>query len=89
MQRYREHLEELVRERTQALEQSEAERQVGAWLKGDVTTLGRLLGATVHAVPAGHNLMTEAPDEVLAALRAALAVPRASAAAVSPAAAPA
>lgn len=51
--------------------------------------LARLLRATVHTVPAGHNLMTEAPDEVLAALRAALAMPRAAAASVSPAAAPA
>ncbi len=31
------------------------------------------MSATVHTVPAGHNLMTEAPDAVLAALRAALA----------------
>ena len=31
------------------------------------------LQATVHTVPAGHNLMTEAPDAVLAALRTALA----------------
>lgn len=30
------------------------------------------LGATVHTVPAGHNLMTEAPEQTLAALRAAL-----------------
>jgi pimeloyl-ACP methyl ester carboxylesterase len=34
--------------------------------------LARLLGATVHTVPAGHNLMVEAPDEVLSSLRAAL-----------------
>ena len=51
--------------------------------------LARLLGATVHGVPGGHNLMTEAPDAVLAALRAALAMPGAPAAALSPAAAPA
>ena len=31
------------------------------------------LQARVHVVPAGHNLMTEAPDATLAALRAALA----------------
>ena len=34
--------------------------------------LARLLGATVHTVPAGHNLMVEAPDAVLSSLRAAL-----------------
>jgi pimeloyl-ACP methyl ester carboxylesterase len=31
------------------------------------------LQARVHGVPAGHNLMTEAPEATLAALRAALA----------------
>ncbi len=36
-------------------------------------TLAATLKATVHTVPAGHNLMTEAPDATLAALRAALA----------------
>ena len=51
--------------------------------------LAKLLGATVHTVPAGHNLMGEAPDPVLAALRAALAMPRAAGAPVKPAAAPA
>jgi pimeloyl-ACP methyl ester carboxylesterase len=34
--------------------------------------LARLLGATVHTVPAGHNLMVEAPDAVFSSLRAAL-----------------
>jgi pimeloyl-ACP methyl ester carboxylesterase len=34
--------------------------------------LARLLGAAVHTVSAGHNLMVEAPDPVLSALRAAL-----------------
>jgi pimeloyl-ACP methyl ester carboxylesterase len=34
--------------------------------------LARLLGAEVHTVSAGHNLMVEAPDPVLSALRAAL-----------------
>ena len=52
--------------------------------------LARLLGATLHIVPAGHNLMVEAPDAVLSALRAALAVPpRPAARGLSPAAAPA
>ncbi len=36
--------------------------------------LAALLHATVHRVPAGHQLMAEAPDPVLAALRAALQV---------------
>jgi pimeloyl-ACP methyl ester carboxylesterase len=36
-------------------------------------TLAATLKATVHTVPAGHNLMTEAPDATLAALRQALA----------------
>jgi pimeloyl-ACP methyl ester carboxylesterase len=31
------------------------------------------LQARVHMVPAGHNLMTEAPEATLAALRSALA----------------
>lgn len=35
--------------------------------------LGQALKATVHRVPAGHNMPQEAPDEVLQALRAALA----------------
>ena len=35
--------------------------------------LARLLAAQVHMIGAGHALMTEAPDAVLAALRAALA----------------
>ena len=49
--------------------------------------LAKLLGATLHTVPAGHNLMVEAPAQVLEALRAALAMaPRAP---LSPAAAPA
>jgi len=34
--------------------------------------LAAALEATVHAVPAGHNMMSEAPDATLAALRAAL-----------------
>ncbi|MFM7704200.1 MAG: alpha/beta fold hydrolase [Rubrivivax sp.] len=51
--------------------------------------LAKLLGATLHTVPAGHNLMVEAPAEVLAALRAALAMPRAAIAQVNRAAAPA
>ena len=53
--------------------------------------LARLLGAALHTVPGGHNLMTEAPDEVLAAVRAALAMPAlapAAATGLSPAAAP-
>lgn len=50
--------------------------------------LTKLLGATLHTVPAGHNLMVEAPAQVLAALQAALAMPRAPAAPVNPAAAP-
>ena len=51
--------------------------------------LARMLGATLHTVPAGHNLMVEAPAEVLAALQAALAMPVAAAGPISPAAAPA
>jgi pimeloyl-ACP methyl ester carboxylesterase len=51
--------------------------------------LARLLGATLHTVPAGHNLMVEAPTEVLAALRTALAAPPQAAAPLSPATAPA
>jgi pimeloyl-ACP methyl ester carboxylesterase len=35
--------------------------------------LATTLQARVHVVDAGHNLMTEAPDPTLAALRAALA----------------
>jgi pimeloyl-ACP methyl ester carboxylesterase len=35
--------------------------------------LGGLLKPRIHTVPAGHALMAEAPDEVLAALKAALA----------------
>ena len=35
--------------------------------------LARMLNARVHTVPAGHWLMAEAPDAVLAALRSALA----------------
>lgn len=34
--------------------------------------LATALDATVHTVPAGHNMMSEAPDATLAALRAAL-----------------
>ena len=34
--------------------------------------LAAALEATVHTVPAGHNMMSEAPDATLAALRAAL-----------------
>ena len=37
--------------------------------------LARVLKAQVHTLKAGHALMTEAPDAVLAALRAALAAP--------------
>ncbi len=43
--------------------------------------LARQLNAQVHTVPAGHNLMAEAPDATLAALRSALAAPVATAAA--------
>ncbi|MBC8058117.1 MAG: alpha/beta hydrolase, partial [Rhizobiales bacterium] len=35
--------------------------------------IAEALEATVHAVPAGHTLMAEAPEAVLAALRSALA----------------
>jgi pimeloyl-ACP methyl ester carboxylesterase len=51
--------------------------------------LARMLGATLHIVPSGHNLMVEAPAQVLAALQAALAMPPATAGPVSPATAPA
>ena len=51
--------------------------------------LARMLGGTLHPVPAGHNLMVEAPADVLAALQAALAMPVAAAGPISPAAAPA
>jgi pimeloyl-ACP methyl ester carboxylesterase len=36
-------------------------------------TIAQALKATVHTVPAGHSMMTEAPDAVLAAVRRALA----------------
>ena len=38
-----------------------------------VDGIAKALNARVHRVPAGHNLMAEAPDAVLAALRAAIA----------------
>lgn len=51
LQRYREHLEELVRERTQALEQSEAERQVAEQALQQAQRLeavGKLTGGIAH-----------------------------------------
>lgn len=51
LQRYREHLEELVRERTQALEQSEAERQVAEQALQQaqrLETVGKLTGGIAH-----------------------------------------
>jgi pimeloyl-ACP methyl ester carboxylesterase len=40
---------------------------------GRAADLAATLKATVHAVPAGHNMMSETPDATLAALRTALA----------------
>ncbi|MFU2108911.1 hypothetical protein, partial [Paenibacillus larvae] len=51
LQRYREHLEELVRERTLALEQSEAERQVAEQALQQAQRLeavGKLTGGIAH-----------------------------------------
>ncbi|TDL97421.1 response regulator [Stutzerimonas stutzeri ATCC 17588 = LMG 11199] len=51
LQRYREHLEELVRERTQALEQSEAERQAAEQALQQAQRLeavGKLTGGIAH-----------------------------------------
>ncbi|WOC79271.1 PAS domain-containing protein [Stutzerimonas frequens] len=51
LQRYREHLEELVRKRTQALEQSEAERQVAEQALQQAQRLeavGKLTGGIAH-----------------------------------------